>query len=121
MKRSETWVVPTPDRPRPAGFSIDLKTFGIFSASCSAHSSILKATGDHMTDKDVKLTQAVETLVEQAAEVLDLAKGQRAAADKQQDAVDRLHVNAHKLEVVGTALKDDVAVLKRAVESPAEK
>jgi hypothetical protein len=62
------------------------------------------------------------------AEVLDLAKGQRAAADKQQaaadlqqDAANRQHINAHKLETVGEALKGDVAALKTKLENPATK
>jgi hypothetical protein len=83
-----------------------------------------------MPDNDAQLAKSVDTLVREAAEVLDLAKGQRAAADKQQaapklqhnaaelqqDAADRLHVNAHKLETVGEALKGDVAVLKTKLD-----
>lgn len=79
-----------------------------------------------MPDKDAQLAKSVDTLVRQAAEVLDLAKGQRVAADKQltaanvlhyaagmqENAAHRQHENAHKLETVGEALQDDVAAIK---------
>jgi hypothetical protein len=81
-----------------------------------------------MPDNNAQLAKSVDTLVHQAAEVLDLAKGQRAAADKQQaaadlqqDAANRQHINAHKLETVGEALKGDVAALKTKLENPAPK
>ena len=67
-----------------------------------------------MPDKSAPLANAVDTLSVRADEVLHLAKGQRAVADKQ-------HVNAHKLEVIGEALKGDVAILKDKLNGPAGK
>ncbi|HEY5080652.1 MAG TPA: hypothetical protein VII91_01785 [Bauldia sp.] len=88
-----------------------------------------------MPDKNAQLAKSVDVLTHQEAEVLDLAKDQRAAADRQQaaanlqhtaanlqeDAANRQHVNAHKLETVGAALKGDLATLKTRLQNRATK
>ena len=56
---------------------------------------------------------AIDRLEAKADRVAGLAKTQRITADAQRESSDRLHYEAHKLEVLGRDLEADLAELKR--------
>jgi hypothetical protein len=62
------------------------------------------------------LEKAVEVLVEKAEDSADLARAGRTAADRQQDAVNRQHLNASKLEKLSLSLADEAEILKEKMK-----
>jgi hypothetical protein len=71
----------------------------------SRRSSVHSKMGGDMQIRKALLEKSLEVLLEKAGDCSDLAKAQRASADKQ-------HESAHKLEKMGQALEDDAAELK---------
>ena len=67
------------------------------------------------------IEKSLEALAKRAAECGDLAKAQRASADKQQESADKQHVAAHKSEVLCESLTENVAALKEELAKPTEK
>ena len=66
------------------------------------------------------IEKSLEELVKRATECGDLAKAQRASADKQQESADKQHVAAHKSEALCESLTDNVAALKKELAKPTE-
>ena len=66
------------------------------------------------------IEKSLEELSKRAAECGDLAKAQRASADKQQESADKQHVAAHKSEELCESLTESVAALKKELAKPAE-
>ena len=58
------------------------------------------------------LQKSLDVLVDKSEDCADLAKTQRADADKAQVSVDRQHESAHKLEKLSIALAQDAAEIK---------
>ena len=65
------------------------------------------------------IEKSLEELAKRAAECGDLAKAQRASADKQQESADKQHVAAHKSEALCESLNENVATLKKELTKPA--
>lgn len=62
------------------------------------------------------LERSVDVLLEKAEDCMDLAKSQRASADKQQEGVDQQHAGARKLEELSNALVGDAVVIRDELE-----
>jgi hypothetical protein len=66
-----------------------------------------------MRTKKASLEKSLDTLIEKAANCSDLAKSQRASADKQ-------HESAHKMEKLGDALMAGAAEIRDELDADAE-
>jgi hypothetical protein len=55
----------------------------------------------------------VDGLASKAASLADLAKTQRTSADLQEESSHKLHVEAHKLELLSDQLAADIASIKQ--------
>jgi hypothetical protein len=63
------------------------------------------------------LEKSVDALIEKAGDGFDLARAQRASADRQQVSADQQHVSAAKLEKLSDSLLSDAIEIKGEMEA----
>jgi hypothetical protein len=71
-----------------------------------------------MTESSIK--KVLDAMIDKADDCSDLARAQRASADKMHECSEKQHVNAHKLEAVGEALIEEVAEIKKIGKAQAD-
>jgi uncharacterized coiled-coil DUF342 family protein len=67
-----------------------------------------------MTESSIK--KSLDAMIDKADDCSDLARAQRASADKMHESSQKQHANAHKLEAVGEALIEEVAEIKTKLD-----
>lgn len=73
-----------------------------------------------MKMKTLLLNEALEDLVLRATGCASLAKALRDNADRQRKSADQLHSDAHELEALCQALRDDVSEIRQNLPSRQE-
>ena len=63
-----------------------------------------------------RVERIVDVLADKASDCADVARAQRASADRQQEGVDRQHVNAHRLEKLSLSLTNEAEELKEELK-----